>query len=601
MAIMPFVKRLHVFAGKKLYLNLFYMIIIPFLEGLGIYLLIPMLGLIGLFDTGAGSSSPVEWLTSRLSLPEQFLSLPAVLGAYVAILTGQALLQRSQSLLNIRIQQGFVRYMRIELYQSLLQAKWSYFLRKRKSDFNHILTAELARVSQGTIVFFQLAAALLFTAIQIGVAFTLSAKLTLLVLGSGAVLALFARKFIHKAKKLGDQTSRLSQDYYAGISDQLSGLKDMKSNRLERTQLGRFESLCRRMEANIVGFVTLQSMTQLYYRITAAFLIALFVYLSVGVLDVQAEQLMLIVLIFARLWPRFSGIQSNLEQIGSMFPAFRSIMEVQRECGEAMERFPLTDTGGSDFQVKEHIQFRDVGFSYGDEGGQQALSRINLTIPANRMTAVVGKSGAGKSTLIDMLLGLIEPGQGDILVDGAALTGDKMSDFRRSVGYVSQDPFLFHASIRENLQLVAPGATEEQMWEALAFSASESFVKALPEGLDTVIGDRGIRLSGGERQRIVLARAVLRKPAVLVLDEATSALDTANERLIQSALERLKGSMTVIVIAHRLSTIRGADQVVVLERGEIAELGSFEQLSGKPKSLFGSLLRQQADWHAESS
>lgn len=176
------------------------------------------------------------------------------------------------------------------------------------------------------------------------------------------------------------------------------------------------------------------------------------------------------------------------------------------------------------------------------------------------MTAIVGKSGAGKSTLIDLLMGLLQPEKGQVLLDGIPLNGDNVNAWRRALSYVPQEPFLFNVSIRENLLLVEPRANEKQLWEALEFAAAAEFVKKLPQGLDTHIGDRGVRLSGGERQRLVLARAILRKPEILILDEATSALDTENEAKIQEALEQLKGTTTIIVIAHRLSTIRNADQ-----------------------------------------
>ena len=157
-----------------------------------------------------------------------------------------------------------------------------------------------------------------------------------------------------------------------------------------------------------------------------------------------------------------------------------------------------------------------------------------------------------------------------------------------------QEPFLFNATFRENLLMIEPDATEEQIWEALEFSSAAEFVKKLPQGLDTLIGDRGIRLSGGERQRIVLARAILRKPSILVLDEATSALDTENERKIQQAIEQLKGKMTVIVIAHRLSTIRNADQVIVLDKGKIIQRGEFNQLAKEETGMFSHLLQNQS-------
>jgi ABC-type multidrug transport system fused ATPase/permease subunit len=209
------------------------------------------------------------------------------------------------------------------------------------------------------------------------------------------------------------------------------------------------------------------------------------------------------------------------------------------------------------------------------------------------MTAIVGRSGAGKSTLIDLLMGLITPESGDVQIDNIKLTGENLPNLRKSISYVSQDPFLFNATIRENLLIIEHNASDGEIWEALEFSAAADFVRELPNGLDTLIGDRGIKLSGGERQRLVLARAILRKPKILILDEATSALDTENESKIQEALERLKGSMTIVVIAHRLSTIRNADQVIVLDQGEIIQHGQFNQLANEKRGVFSSLLKKQ--------
>jgi ATP-binding cassette subfamily C protein len=276
-------------------------------------------------------------------------------------------------------------------------------------------------------------------------------------------------------------------------------------------------------------------------------------------------------LIFSRLWPRFTGIQSNLEQIAAAAPAFKSLMELQKECLEAKEI-----TSGSKhvkhvspIHITTGIECRDLNFRYNRNEQIYALQNIRLQIRPKEMTAIVGPSGAGKSTLIDILMGLLQPESGQVLVDGVPLTSHNLLSFRKSIGYVPQDPLLFNGSIRENLLMMEPNATEKELQEALQFAAAAEFVNRLPQGLDTLIGDRGVRLSGGERQRLVLARAILRKPSILVLDEATSALDMDNETKIQEALDRLKGKMTLIVIAHRPSTIRNADQVIALDRGKL--------------------------------
>ncbi|MBB6635830.1 ABC transporter ATP-binding protein [Cohnella thailandensis] len=569
--------KLRRYAGARLYGQLAAMVALGLFDGVGLYMLVPMLGLLGFLGNGAGSVPfAEEGLETLRELPES-LALPLSLAVYVLIVAAQAFFQREQSVRGARLQQGFIRHLRLTLYDSLLHSNWPFFIRRRKSDFHHLLTSELARVSQATHLFLQLTSSLVFTIIQIGIAFWLSAELTAVVLVSGAVIALAMRGRIRRAKEVGNRNSELSLSYYAGLNDHFSGIKDIKSNRLEASYLDWFRALTGRMEANFTAFARLQASTQSLYRIAAAALIALFVYLSFEVLRVGAGQLLLIVILFARLWPRFTAIQAGAEQIVSAIPAFQGLRRLERECGEARE--PEEERTIEDERVRfahAEIECRGVSFRYGG-GSDYALRDVTVTIPAGKMTAIVGKSGAGKSTLADVLMGLLEPESGSVLFGGRPATGDARVALRHAVSYVAQDPFLFHASIRDNLLCVRPNAGEEELWDALRFAASDEFVKRLPEGLDTIVGDRGVRLSGGERQRLVLARAILRKPSILVLDEATSALDTDNEEKIRQAIDRLKGTMTIIVIAHRLTTIRGADQVIAMERGEASVRKDYRQ------------------------
>ncbi len=587
-----YVNELRQYAGKRLYGYVLLMLLISVLDMVTLYMLIPLLSLIGVFGGSTGSLPFAQVFEPLRSMP-LVTSLAIVLGLYSVLTIVQGFMQRQQSVMGAEIQQGFIKSLRLRVYRSIMRSNWTFFLRKRKSDLSHMLTTELARVSQGTNLVLMLATSILFTVLQIGFAMVISVKMTLIVLIGGGLLALYSRRFVRKSKAYGDRMTELSQDYFSGIQENLNGIKDIKSNMLEASHFNWFRNMANRLEYNLIQQVRLNSTTQLIYKLISVVFIIGFIVLSAQVFQLQPERSVLIILIFARLWPRFSGIQSYLEYISALIPAFHALSKLQKECQQSEESYrPVAHGEGPVQPLQEGIRCTDVTFHY-NEGHEAALQHINLFIPAGQMTAIAGRSGAGKSTLIDLLMGLMEPQHGAVEVDGQRLTGERLLSWRNSIGYVAQEPFLFHSSIRDNLLLVKPDATEDDLWEALEFAACDEFVRRLPEGLDTIIGDRGVRLSGGERQRVVLARAILRKPEVLILDEATSSLDTENEAKVQAALDKLKGRITLIVIAHRLSTIRNADQVVVVDDGRIVQTGEFGQLSRETKGTFHQLLGYQ--------
>ena len=222
-----------------------------------------------------------------------------------------------------------------------------------------------------------------------------------------------------------------------------------------------------------------------------------------------------------------------------------------------------------------------------------ALRGIDLTIPRGRTVALVGESGAGKSSIADLLVGLYDPTDGRILIDGHDLQSLDLASWQQRLGVVSQDTFLFNASIAANIGFGCPGASRQQIEAAAATAQALGFIRQLPDGFDTLIGERGYRLSGGQRQRLSLARAVLREPELLILDEATSALDSESERLVQQALEQFERNHTVLVIAHRLSTIVNADLICVLQQGRIVEQGSHSELLAL-EGGYARLWRQQS-------
>lgn len=592
MHIFHYMKRLFAFTGHKAYINVAGMALIGVLDGFAILMLIPLINSSEMISLNT-EAIPILELFSFLNHMPFVHRLSVILGFYVLIVIGQNLLSQRLTLQHSQFQQSFSLRLRAETYQQLLQANWYFFTKRRKSDLINTMTIELARVIAGINYALTLIKSSLFTAVQLGIAFWLSPPMTLFVLICGGILAVAMRPFLHRAQGLGHKTSELAQTYLAGITDQLNGMKDIKSNTLESSRLRWLYTVTDGMMKEQLAYVKLRTSSQMVYKITSAALIAIFLFLSILLFRSHPEQLLLIILIFSRLWPKFSELQTTLQQMASSTPAFEALEQLRQECKEASESIRRDGEQAAPLEITDGIQCSQLYFRYNPLESTYALSDVSLRFPARQMTAIVGRSGAGKSTLIDILMGMLKPEQGQVLIDGVPLTEENLPSWRETMSYVSQEPFLFNASIRDNLIMVAPKATEEELWESLNFSSAAEFVMKLPNRLDTMIGDRGARLSGGERQRIVLARAILRKPSVLILDEATSALDTENEAKIQQAIERMKGRMTIVVIAHRLSTIRNADQVVVLNDGKLMQCGAFGYLAGDKKGMFHRLLDGQ--------
>jgi len=266
---------------------------------------------------------------------------------------------------------------------------------------------------------------------------------------------------------------------------------------------------------------------------------------------------------------QIASIGTQISEAFAGLDRIRELMSTPTELDEDAARTPLRDVRGD-------VAFEDVSFEYNP--GAPVLRHVTLTAPAGTTTALVGSSGSGKSTLVSLVMAFLRPQAGRILIDGRDLSSIRLGDYRAQLGVVLQDNFLFDGTVADNIRFACPDATREEIERVSRIAHVDDFVRGFPEGYDTIVGERGIKLSGGQRQRIAIARAILADPKILILDEATSSLDSESEALIQEGLNRLRSGRTSFVIAHRLSTIRSADQILVLEAGEIVERGTHDEL-----------------------
>lgn len=585
--LFTYIKDLYSLSRFKFVVNMILMVMLGLLEGIGILMIIPLLTVAGIIPGVQVSGGLTSWLNiffQNIGLP---LNLLVILLIYIALNFGQSWLQRCQSILSFDIQQSFGVFISVRLFKAVAYAEWQLLIAKKKSDITNVIITELLRVYSGVSFFLQMMSTALITLIQIALAVLIAPGLTCFVLAGALILFMLLQKFSRESRRMGQNISDLNRDLLFDLTEHLNGIKEIKSYGVEAAQVHNFIKTRNMMKKNLTRFNRVQTRTNMIYKVGSAVFISLFLFSAIEIFKLDAQAFIVVSVIASRIWPKLSSFQMGLQNINMVLPSFKAAKELENHCLAARENLP-EDGPVKKIELKHGVEFRDVTFYYDSARAGHAVKEASFVLPAGTTTALVGVSGAGKSTMVDLLIGLLTPKEGDILVDGRPLT-EILRPWRNSIGYVPQDALLFNASIRDNLLWASPDAPEEGLWEALRLASVDSFVSSLPDGLDTVVGDRGVRLSGGERQRVVLARALLRKPSVLILDEATSSLDSENEKRIQQAVENLQGKMTIVVIAHRISTIRNADRILVLEQGRILEQGNYESLIKNKDSRFRSL------------
>ena len=563
------------------------LVAVALLEAAGLLLLMPLVELLGLGQVQAAAGLANVWrkVFASLGVTPGF---ELVLCSFVGLLILQAVLRRVADHHNARIEAGYTAHLRDRLYAALVEARWLAFTRLRSADLTRALTTEVDHAgfaAQQGVVLTGLCG---LAVVHLGVALMLSPPLTALALACGVTVALALRPLNRRAHEAGKASQHCRTEMNAAITEHLAGFKVAKSHGRGGHHLDLFRRATHAIAEHFVASRHIFSASRVFFELAGWTALMAFLYVAVKWARLELAQLVLMVFVFTRLLPRIGAIQSTWQHIVHYQPAFDAVEKLRAELDAAREA--LADAAPA-LELRLEVRLENVSFRYDPTADRNAVKNVSLTLPARRMTALVGASGAGKSTLADLVLGLLTPTEGRVLVDGEPLDTARLGAWRNSIGYVPQEPFLFHDTIRANLLWARPDATEDDLRQVLRAAAAEEFVSRLPQGLNTVVGDRGVRLSGGERQRLTLARALLRRPTLLLLDEATSSLDHENEQLIQQAIAKLHGAITIVIIAHRLSTVQSADQVIVLDQGRVVESGSPASLAAQSDGHFRRLMQ----------
>ncbi len=532
-------------------------------EGIGLVLVVPVLGVLG---AAGGSQAPIMAMLEAIGVPQ---ALGPLLMLFVVLVTLRALLNHARTMAAQRFEIALVDGLRKRAWRALLYCDWRELQGFRRSNSASLLISEIDRIGFGVN---QLIAALAgaVTLIAIGLA---ALAISPLVAGlsalAGALVLLAYRGMRQRAGALGEALGKSYAQVHGNLSEGLVALRVIKSlgreAAAEQTSAASFAEL----RQTQLKFWSAQGQGQVALQAGGALVLALLIWLAIDRWHLGAATILPLVALFVRAVPLLGGVQDawlNWIHARSAIAAAQSLIARAESAHEPEPKGILAPT------LQRAITLSDVTVQF-SEAPTAALANITLTIPARGITALSGPSGAGKSTLADLLGGLLSPDLGSVEIDGAVLEGPLRQAWRARVAYVQQEPVLLATSIAENLRWAAPEASVAQL-EAALRDAAANFVFTLPAGIETVVGDGGRILSGGELQRLMLARALLRDPALLILDEATSALDPVNETLITAALDRLRGRMAVVIICHRGALAGLADQLVQLDSGRIVAMDS---------------------------
>lgn len=573
-SVAKFVRTLIATSGWRLILVVCIATACSLTEGIGVVLLIPTLQAAGVNIGGQGNVGRFAHLIGqafhRVGVTP---TLPMLLLMFILLVSARTLMGTLEVVAGSSMQQRFVSVMRERLYRSLASADWLFLCRKKSADLVHALTSEIERIGFATKYAEMLAVDALVSAVYVFIALALSLWVSLLVLIAGLVLMLALRNRTRTLQETGAQISRASQGLYGAVIDHVQNLKAVKAYNSEARDGAAFALLSERVAAASQATARKLALMSWWIETGSVAILGSAVYLSIRVFSAGPAEIMILLLVFVRLMPRLIAAHRDYQSLLNDLPAFAIVTNLENE-GRAAEEISMH---GEVLRLTRRLDLKDVSFGYLSRS-MPVVDHVNLSIEAGQIVALVGVSGSGKSTLADIIMGLLRPDSGALLVDGKLIDETNLRPWRDGIGYVSTDTVLFNGTIRANLLWAHPQSNEDEFWRALVASAADELVRKLPDGLDTVVGERGSLFSQGERQRLAIARALLRNPTMLIFDEATNSLDEENEARVLGALDGLRGKVTTLLIAHRPSTIRRADVVYLLDRGRVIESGDWQTL-----------------------
>ncbi len=560
---------------KQFAFVIFILLILNFIEMGAVLSLAPLVDLITKPDLNGASS-----ITFRLLGALRFLNLPANIYSIMLLVFGFALLRGMMSIAVfnavLRIKYAMIRDLIHDTYESFFNAKWNFFITHSQGMLGNTFVKEISKVGDSFGHMGMMFVRLFQITVYFGIAIFISWKLSLIIVALSIIFAFPFSLLGRLTYRYGKINLETANRMFEIIQENLAAAKliigfgEPKKGALV---------LERAVQAHVNATLKSQIVevgTPMAFQPVVMGILLSSILISKTFIKVSLSELTVILFSFYSALPLIGQLVGYKNSLLNFFPSYEQLTDLRLIAAKGKQL-----SGDHLFnKLNERIVLQGVNFRYPEN--DFLLNDVNIDIPRGKMVAFIGKSGSGKSTLVDLLLRFYDPDSGCIQIDGRDLKNMDVLSWRRKIGYVPQDSVLFNTTIRDNLKWAKDDATEQELKSACEMANVNEFLLDMPKGLDTNVGDRGVRLSGGQKQRIALARAILRQPELLILDEATSSLDSQSEKLIQEAIEAIAGKRTtVVVVAHRLSTIVNADHIYVIDEGRVIEAGDFTILCAK--------------------
>jgi len=548
-------------------------------EGASIVLLLPLLNRIGIVT--AGSQSVANALIERGLALAGARTTGTILLLVGAVATLQMIFSVTLNWWSVRLARSYEARRQIELFGAFMRAKWTFMIDRKAGEMVNAIITECERLGRAFALSLSLFGSAVVALIYVVLSTLIAWQATLILVVFAIAAALAMTRFYKKSYAFGKTLTLLNAQLQAMLEEQFAGAKFIKASVGLDRSIAQLEPLVDRL-GDINTFTTaMPSVVRALLEYIALIGLAAILVLTNG-FGVAPGNVIIVLALFARLFPRLTTVQAQLYALNANVHAIEALDKLQMAAEAHAER-----QDGSSQPLKIHkptvLAVVDVEVRFGE---RIALDQVNLTLSIPGLLAIVGRSGAGKSTLVHALLGLVELSAGSIRLGHYDLASTPLMAWRRSIGYVPQETILFHASVKDNLKLVNPTASDRDIRTAARRAHALEFIDSLPDGFATIIGDQGVKLSGGQRQRLGIARALLTNPALLIMDEAMSALDTESEVELLRTLEELRKQIGILLVAHRLAAARSADVVCVFENGRIVESGAWNELMARKKRLY---------------